>query len=197
MFKARSHHPFPAFGLHRLWRGSAGLGETRARRRCESQPAGGPGPAAWLLLLQEGNLTPASQALRCEWAGKEPFLRLFAPQVPATWLAWWDRRPGRYHAELPRSASAPAPRPSPCPAFREASGGAARARPSPVSFCRAERRPRLLSFRALRARATFPPWGQAATSKPPRRSAPCRVLAQPGASAEVGLGARGGGAGGR
>lgn len=87
----------------------------RARRRCESQPAGGPGPAAWLLLLQRGNLTPASQALRCEWAGKEPFLRLFAPQVPATWLAWWDRRPGRYHAELPRSARHPLP-PSPPPA---------------------------------------------------------------------------------
>lgn len=34
---------------------------------------------------------------------------------------------------------------------------------------------RLLSFRA---RAAFPPWGQAATSKLLRRSAPCRVPAE-------------------
>lgn len=53
------------------------------------------------------------------------------------------------------------------------------------SFPPLSSRARLLSFRAGTA---FLPRSQAATSKPPRRSAPYGVQAQPGATAEVGLG---------
>lgn len=185
--KAPLSIPFPPSASRGSWRESAGFGAIRARPHCKCQPAGGPCPAAWLLLLQKGNLTPASPALRYEWTGKAPLLLLFAPQAPATWLAWWDRCPRRYDAELPSTASAPTP------AFGEA--GPSRAGQSLSSF-HPRSRAQASAF-VIQSPGNLPSLGSGGHFQTPKALGSLQSPSPARCVRGSGAGGRGGGAGGR